>query len=103
MLTHASVVATVASQRVFLDSLGETLDEKDVFISYLPLAHIFDRCVERGGLACAARVLGAAQRCRPRLMCEWRPHAAGTTPGRLRSCSSTWGPRLGTGAATSRG
>ena len=46
-LTHASVMATVASLAIFLkDNSGEFDFQKEVFISYLPLAHIFDRATE---------------------------------------------------------
>lgn len=46
-LTHASVMATVASLRLFLETYGGGYDlQTTVFISYLPLAHIFDRATE---------------------------------------------------------
>lgn len=46
-LTHGSVMATVASLSVFLRTYGGPFDLQDeVFISYLPLAHIFDRATE---------------------------------------------------------
>lgn len=46
-LTHASVMATVASLSMFLRTYGGEFDlQKEVFLSYLPLAHIFDRATE---------------------------------------------------------
>ena len=45
-LTHKNVMAAVASLVKFVGSLGNELDENDVFFSFLPLAHIFDRAGE---------------------------------------------------------
>jgi long-subunit acyl-CoA synthetase (AMP-forming) len=48
LLTHRAVVATVAAQIKYLGLVGSTmgggLGPDDVMLSYLPLAHIFDRC-----------------------------------------------------------
>ncbi|GAB4822406.1 hypothetical protein N2152v2_009452 [Parachlorella kessleri] len=47
LLTHASTLAVVGSVKLFLNSLeGMVMDEKDVYMSFLPLAHIFDRTAE---------------------------------------------------------
>eukprot|EP00201_Polytomella_parva_P016462 CAMPEP_0175058366 /NCGR_PEP_ID=MMETSP0052_2-20121109/11809_1 /TAXON_ID=51329 ORGANISM="Polytomella parva, Strain SAG 63-3" /NCGR_SAMPLE_ID=MMETSP0052_2 /ASSEMBLY_ACC=CAM_ASM_000194 /LENGTH=825 /DNA_ID=CAMNT_0016323741 /DNA_START=125 /DNA_END=2598 /DNA_ORIENTATION=- len=46
MLSHRSILATIASVRQYLDELGEEVGLGDAFLSYLPLAHIFDRVVE---------------------------------------------------------
>ena len=43
MITHAAVVATVASLVAFLKGVGMTFGPGDSTLSYLPLAHIFDR------------------------------------------------------------
>lgn len=43
LLSHAALVATVASQLRFLESCGGELGAGDVYLSFLPLAHIFDR------------------------------------------------------------
>jgi long-subunit acyl-CoA synthetase (AMP-forming) len=47
MLGHRSVLAAVAAMRAFLASLApyahSWLGPGDVFLSYLPLAHIYDR------------------------------------------------------------
>lgn len=46
-LTHASVMATVESLAMFMRTYaGDTDLKNEVFISYLPLAHIFDRATE---------------------------------------------------------
>jgi hypothetical protein len=53
MLTHGNLMAVVAGQLVGMDKMGEQIESpecpqrftpNDVMISYLPLAHIFDRC-----------------------------------------------------------
>ena len=46
MLSHRAVISEVAGLHAFLKQIGEgtTVTEKDVVLSYLPLAHIFDRC-----------------------------------------------------------
>lgn len=49
LLTHDSILTTVEAQIQLLshfESIG-TLGPDDCFLSYLPLAHIFDRCGER--------------------------------------------------------
>lgn len=45
-LTHNAVLSAVFSLDAYTVSVGSTLDEKDVFLSFLPLAHIFDRWVD---------------------------------------------------------
>lgn len=45
MLPHNAVVSTVASLSATLERLGEPLGPGDSMLSYLPLAHIFDRRV----------------------------------------------------------
>lgn len=54
MLPHRAMVATISSINAFLDHAGERIDQDDRFLSYLPLAHVFDRAAEefmlnRGG------------------------------------------------------
>lgn len=53
LITHRAVVSTVAAQIDYLRLVGPTmgggLGPDDVMLSYLPLAHIFDRCALRGG------------------------------------------------------
>eukprot|EP00798_Chlamydomonas_sp_ICE-L_P002723 gene2723-12596_t len=47
MITHKSIVTTIWGGNTFLKHQNKGgCDENDVFLSYLPLAHIFDRVVE---------------------------------------------------------
>lgn len=47
MLSHDAVVKTISSGLAFIEKqLGVHLGEGDVFLSYLPLAHILDRVAE---------------------------------------------------------
>lgn len=47
MIEHSAVVATVAATLTYLGqvTVEKTMDESDCMLSYLPLAHIFDRWV----------------------------------------------------------
>jgi long-subunit acyl-CoA synthetase (AMP-forming) len=45
MITHAALVATIAGCNQYLTSFNETLGPEDSYLSFLPLAHVFDRCV----------------------------------------------------------
>ncbi len=44
MLTHAAIMAAIASLNFYLGSFDQDFAEGDTYLSYLPLAHIFDRC-----------------------------------------------------------
>ena len=57
MLSHAAVISEVAGLHAFLKQIGEgtSVTEEDVVLSYLPLAHIFDR---RALVICSCPVLG---------------------------------------------
>nr|UBK24467.1 LACS4 [Paeonia ostii]WMY82091.1 LACS4 [Paeonia sp.] len=46
MITNESIVTLIAGVKRFLDSVNEELTVNDVYLSYLPLAHIFDRVIE---------------------------------------------------------
>ncbi|KAK0586908.1 hypothetical protein LWI29_014256 [Acer saccharum] len=46
MISNDSIVSVVAGIKCLLDSVNEELTSKDVYLSYLPLAHIFDRVIE---------------------------------------------------------
>ncbi|CAH8306506.1 unnamed protein product [Eruca vesicaria subsp. sativa] len=46
LLSNESIVTIAAGVMHFLAIFNESLTEKDVYISYLPLAHVFDRAVE---------------------------------------------------------
>lgn len=43
LLKHSAVVAAVNTARSYCEANKVYLDEKDSLLSYLPLAHIFDR------------------------------------------------------------
>ncbi|KAH7620803.1 putative Long chain acyl-CoA synthetase 4 [Nannochloris sp. 'desiccata'] len=45
-LTHSGVLGAIISMKNFTDSVGVNFDENEVYLSFLPLAHIFDRTAE---------------------------------------------------------
>lgn len=55
MLTHANLLSVVAGQLGAINQVGgrygQTFTEDDVMISYLPLAHIFDRSAQAASTA----------------------------------------------------
>lgn len=51
VLTHANAVAGTCTARVTTDGLAS-----DVYISYLPLAHIYQRVAEHNALACGSAI-----------------------------------------------
>ncbi|TMW97583.1 hypothetical protein EJD97_005283, partial [Solanum chilense] len=46
MISNNSIVTLIAGVKRFLESVNEALTMSDVYLSYLPLAHIFDRAIE---------------------------------------------------------
>uniref|UniRef100_A0A0C9RQP3 Long-chain-fatty-acid--CoA ligase n=1 Tax=Wollemia nobilis TaxID=56998 RepID=A0A0C9RQP3_9CONI len=46
LITNENIVTLVAGINLLLASQNEELTEKDVYLSFLPLAHIFDRVIE---------------------------------------------------------
>ncbi|KAK8484320.1 hypothetical protein V6N13_123983 [Hibiscus sabdariffa] len=46
LVSNESIVTLIAGVKRLLESVNEQLTMKDVYISYLPLAHIFDRVIE---------------------------------------------------------
>ncbi|GMH00425.1 hypothetical protein Nepgr_002264 [Nepenthes gracilis] len=46
MISHETIVTVVSGVNYSLESINEELRESDVYLSYLPLAHIFDRVLE---------------------------------------------------------
>uniref|UniRef100_A0ACD5VXQ7 Uncharacterized protein n=1 Tax=Avena sativa TaxID=4498 RepID=A0ACD5VXQ7_AVESA len=46
LISNASIISLIAGVDRLLNSVNERLEETDVYMSYLPLAHIFDRVVE---------------------------------------------------------
>lgn len=56
MISHANLVSAIAGCNQYLESFNETLGEYDSYLSFLPLAHVFDRC------ACLATLAGSCSR-----------------------------------------
>ncbi|KAJ1386080.1 AMP-dependent synthetase/ligase [Sesbania bispinosa] len=46
LISNESIITLLAGVKRLLESVNEQLHEKDVYLSYLPLAHIFDRVIE---------------------------------------------------------
>ncbi|CAK8539308.1 unnamed protein product [Lathyrus sativus] len=46
LISNESIISLLAGVKRLLESVDEKLTEKDVYLSYLPLAHIFDRVIE---------------------------------------------------------
>lgn len=46
MISNNSIVTLIAGVKRLLESVNEALNVDDVYLSYLPLAHIFDRVIE---------------------------------------------------------
>ncbi|KAF2313448.1 hypothetical protein GH714_011056 [Hevea brasiliensis] len=46
LISNDSIVTIIAGVKRLLESVNEQLTTKDVYLSYLPLAHIFDRVIE---------------------------------------------------------
>ncbi|KAJ8768495.1 hypothetical protein K2173_022587 [Erythroxylum novogranatense] len=46
MISNDSIVTIVSGVKALLENVNEKLTPKDVYLSYLPLAHIFDRVIE---------------------------------------------------------
>ncbi|WJX54821.1 Long chain acyl-CoA synthetase 4 [Trifolium repens] len=46
LISNQSIITLLAGVKRLLESVDEKLGEKDVYLSYLPLAHIFDRVIE---------------------------------------------------------
>ena len=43
MITHEAALTTIAAQLSFWQQAGIVIGQDDALLSYLPLAHIFDR------------------------------------------------------------
>ncbi|KAF9685928.1 hypothetical protein SADUNF_Sadunf03G0105400 [Salix dunnii] len=46
LISNDSIVTLIAGVKCLLESVKESLTSEDVYLSYLPLAHIFDRVIE---------------------------------------------------------
>ena len=80
MLTHTAVVASVITARSYCSNNGVDLNQHDRLLSYLPLAHIFDRC-EGGDWGEMGKEDGlgvGGTRCRT---CRWRTSLTGAERG----------------------
>lgn len=56
MLTHAAVVSTTAGLLAYLEQTGMKMGPGDAMLSYLPLAHIFDRTAEESFIAFGGKI-----------------------------------------------
>ncbi|KAL2536343.1 Long chain acyl-CoA synthetase 4 [Forsythia ovata] len=46
MISNDSILSVISGVNLHLESMNEEFSEMDVYLSYLPLAHIFDRVIE---------------------------------------------------------
>ena len=93
LLTHRAVIATVAAQIDYTalvgPSMGGGFSTDDVMLSYLPLAHIFDRCAERHPLHPLWRRPAQALACVCPALCSvviGTPAARRCAPGASTAC-----------------
>ncbi|GFN86278.1 long-chain-fatty-acid--coa ligase 5 [Plakobranchus ocellatus] len=56
MLSHANLIASISGALKVLDTVGLALSGEDVLISYLPLAHSYERVIEACLLGVGARI-----------------------------------------------
>lgn len=56
LISNESIITLITGVDQFLKSVNEQLYENDVFLSYLPLAHIFDRVIEECFISHGARI-----------------------------------------------
>ncbi|KAK1378141.1 Long-chain-fatty-acid--CoA ligase [Heracleum sosnowskyi] len=56
LISNTSIVTIIAAVKRFLQSVNESLTVKDVYLSYLPLAHIFDRIIEECFISHGAQI-----------------------------------------------
>jgi long-subunit acyl-CoA synthetase (AMP-forming) len=64
MISHANLVSAIAGCNQYLESFNESLGEEDSYLSFLPLAHVFDRCACMGGHRQTHRTGRTANNCR---------------------------------------
>ena len=69
MLTHENVMAAIITLHTFVMEYECDLGPDDAFLSFLPLAHIFDRCTRNTPLRTRAPGPGAAPACQHRRRC----------------------------------
>ncbi|XVE64694.1 hypothetical protein DITRI_Ditri07aG0121700 [Diplodiscus trichospermus] len=56
LISNDSIVTLIAGVKRVLECVNEQLTSKDVYISYLPLAHIFDRVIEEAIISHGASI-----------------------------------------------
>ncbi|XP_044477722.1 long chain acyl-CoA synthetase 4-like [Mangifera indica] len=56
MISNESIVHFIAGVKLLLERVNESVTAKDVYLSYLPLAHIFDRAIEELFIAHGAAI-----------------------------------------------
>ncbi|KAL8103088.1 long chain acyl-CoA synthetase 4-like [Apium graveolens] len=56
LISNNCIVTIIAAVNRFLQGVNEPLTEKDVYLSYLPLAHIFDRIIEECFISHGAQI-----------------------------------------------
>ncbi|GAV65773.1 AMP-binding domain-containing protein [Cephalotus follicularis] len=56
MISHEGIITVIDGMQCILDNVNEEFSYKDVYLSYLPLAHIFDRIVEEGIISRGASI-----------------------------------------------
>lgn len=66
-ITHRNIVAGIAALVQYTEHIGIEVTPDDSTLSYLPLAHIFDRIVEEFALSVGARIGYSQVRLRPEL------------------------------------
>ncbi|KAL5174358.1 Long chain acyl-CoA synthetase 4 [Glycine soja] len=57
LITNESIITLLAGIQQLLKSCNEKLNEKDVYLSYLPLAHIFARVIEEAMIMHGASIV----------------------------------------------
>eukprot|EP01026_Neomeris_dumetosa_P050635 TRINITY_DN44443_c0_g1_i10.p1 TRINITY_DN44443_c0_g1~~TRINITY_DN44443_c0_g1_i10.p1 ORF type:complete len:663 (-),score=91.10 TRINITY_DN44443_c0_g1_i10:340-2328(-) len=56
MLTHSNLLAIITASKTYSEYMNVYFGSEDVFLSYLPLAHIFDRTCEELLLYCGSQI-----------------------------------------------
>eukprot|EP00268_Persea_americana_P055298 TRINITY_DN641_c0_g1_i2.p1 TRINITY_DN641_c0_g1~~TRINITY_DN641_c0_g1_i2.p1 ORF type:complete len:435 (-),score=77.65 TRINITY_DN641_c0_g1_i2:198-1502(-) len=56
MISNNSIITIIDGVKRFLQNVNEQLTEDDVYLSYLPLAHIFDRVIEESFISHGASI-----------------------------------------------
>ncbi|XXG82342.1 hypothetical protein AAC387_Pa10g0314 [Persea americana] len=56
MISNNSIITIIDGVKRFLQNVNEQLTEDDVYLSYLPLAHIFDRVIEESFISRGASI-----------------------------------------------